>query len=506
MQLRYSSLTRFPAAALFVMTGYARVAVAGDPLLFPKDKFSVQTMVVRTSNGEKKVTYRAYRNIPYVAKPIDKDYQSLDVNVPVEVDGVAVNATNAPILFVIGVGGYHSVKNASGGGGGMGGPPPGGGPPGGPGMGRPGGSSRVSPNRDLALAAGYVVVLPGCRGRDNKAADGTYYGKAPAAIVDLKAAVRYIRHNGGVIPGNGTWIISTGVSAGGALSALLGASGNSPLFTEYLKEIGAADASDAIFASADFCPIADLEHADAAYEWMWGPYPTRSGLQDQALSKQLAAQFAAYQGSLNLEGRNGFGTLTADNYGLYLVRTYLAPAATKFLSELTEDKRKEYLGRNEWITWSAGKATFRFDDYRAHVGRMKNLPAFDDFDARQPEPNEFGTKTVDTRHFTNFSLRHSSGKADVQIDPDIPMLLDLMNPMYFIGRNNPGMAEHWWIRLGTSDAHTSLTVAANLAASLENRRKNVSALMYWDAGHGADLDAEDFIAWVGQITGFTGRR
>jgi hypothetical protein len=40
----------------------------------------------------------------------------------------------------------------------------------------------------------------------------------------------------------------------------------------------------------------------------------------------------------------------------------------------------------------------------------------------------------------------------------------------------------------------------NLAASLENRNKDVNALMYRDAGHGAYEDAEDFIAWVGKIT------
>ena len=149
-----------------------------------------------------------------------------------------------------------------------------GGPPGGRGMGGPGGAGSISRNTDLALAAGYVVVSPGCRGRDNQAADGTYYGKAPAAIVDLKAAVRYIRHNTGIMPGNAEWIVTTGVSAGGALSALLGASGNSRLYDAYLKEIGAADASDAVFASADFCPIMDLDHADMAYEWMYG---TRAG-------------------------------------------------------------------------------------------------------------------------------------------------------------------------------------------------------------------------------------
>ena len=79
---------------------------------------------------------------------------------------------------------------------------------------------------DLALAAGYVVIAPGCRGWDNCSPDRKYYGKAPAAIVDLKSAIRYIRHNKRKIPGNNEHIISVGCSAGGALSALLGASAN----------------------------------------------------------------------------------------------------------------------------------------------------------------------------------------------------------------------------------------------------------------------------------------
>ncbi len=65
---------------------------------------------MKTSAGEKKVTYRSYMHIPYVANPVDKDYQSLNVSVPVEIDGKAVDAENAPILFDIGVGGYMSVE------------------------------------------------------------------------------------------------------------------------------------------------------------------------------------------------------------------------------------------------------------------------------------------------------------------------------------------------------------------------------------------------------------
>jgi hypothetical protein len=455
---------------------------AKDPLLFQKDNFTLETKTVKTSLGEKRVTYRSYMHIPYVANPVDKDYESMNVSVPIKVDDAVVDATNAPILFVIGVGGYMSVNNTR------------------SGFGAP----RAGGNADLALAAGYVVVSPGCRGRDNKAADGTYYGKAPAAIVDLKAAVRYIHHNKGVIPGNVDWIFSTGVSAGGALSALLGASGNSHLYDSYLMEIGAADASDNIFGSSCFCPITDLEHADGAYEWMYGTSPTKSGLVDQELSKQLKTFYAEYQKSLNLQGKNGFGTIATDNYDKYLLQYYLIPSANKYLRGLTDEKRKEYLEKNKWITLTEVKgATFTFAGYVTHVGRMKGLPAFDDFDMRQPEPNEFGNITTDSRHFTNFSLRQSTGNNSAEIDPDLKMLVNMMNAMYFISQNNSDCARYWWIRQGTSDNHTSQTVIANLATSLENRNKDVNTRLYWDAGHGADEDPEDFIVWIGNVTGYS---
>lgn len=480
------------SALCFLVWGSA-AGQTKDPLMFPKDNFTLETKTVRTSAGEKKVTYRSYMYIPYVAKPVDKDYQSMNVSVPIKVDDKTVDATNSPILFVIGVGGYMSVNNSRAGSGNS----PGGG------MGVAGGSSRLSGNADLALAAGYVVVSPGCRGRDNKAADGTYYGKAPAAIVDLKAAVRYIRHNKGALPGNADWIFSTGVSAGGALSALLGASGNSTLYDSYLKEIGAADAKDDIFGSACFCPITDLEHADGAYEWMYGTTPSGSGLVDQELSKQLKTINEEYQTSLKLKGKNGFGTLTADNYNMYLLLYYLTPSANKYLIGLPDEKRNEYLANNKWITWTDKGAKFAFADYVTHVGRMKDLPAFDDINMKQPEPNEFGNKTTVSRHFTNFSLRLSTGDKNAEIESELKTVVNMMNAMYFIGQNNSGCAKYWWLRQGTSDNHTSQTVIANLATSLENKNKIVNTFLYWDAGHGTDQDPEDFIAWIGNVTGFS---
>ena len=176
-----------PAMALPLLAALAATPAlfaAEDPLLFPKDAFTVETKTVKTSQGEKTVTYRSYKHIPYVASPVDKDYQSLDVNVPVKIDGVAIDAASAPILFNVAVGGYMSASNAgrgNAGGRGPGGPGgPGGRGPGGPGGrgpgmgGPPAGAANTSGKLDLALAAGYVVVLPGCRGRDNQAADGAY--------------------------------------------------------------------------------------------------------------------------------------------------------------------------------------------------------------------------------------------------------------------------------------------------------------------------------------------
>ena len=82
-----------------------------------------------------------------------------------------------------------------------------------------------------ALSKGYVVASVGARGRTLEK-DGKYTGKAPAAIIDLKAAVRYLHANDNVMPGDAKKIISNGTSAGGALSALLGASGDS---NDYIK-------------------------------------------------------------------------------------------------------------------------------------------------------------------------------------------------------------------------------------------------------------------------------
>ncbi|MGK8509323.1 subtype B tannase [Nocardia asiatica] len=468
-----------PMAAACGANGRAKAQLVFDP-----DAFTTEKKTVATFDRDKEVTYRRYAEIVYVARPVDKAYQSLTISVPVEIDGAAVDASKAPILLSNSVGGYLSSSVTNG---------------------EPDDGGDRRRNQDLALAAGYVVVDSGARGRDLVAPDGMYYGVAPAAIVDLKAAVRYLRHNSGRVPGNTDRIVATGVSAGGALSALLAASGDSRMYHGYLNDLGAANAGDAVFAAATYCPITDLEHADMAYEWNWGANPLRSGELDAAASRELSTAFTGYQASLQLQGKNGFGPLTADNYGSYLVRTYLEPAATAYLTALPDADRSSYLADNTWITWAGDRAEFTWPNFLTHVGeRKKGVPAFDAFDLSSGENNEFGGGTVKARHFTLYSLRRATGDPGVRLDSDLPEKISMMNPMFFLRQRNTARAKHWWIRVGAKDTDTSLTIVGNLAASLENLGEDVDAAMYWDAGHGSNEDAADFIEWIGKVTGYAG--
>jgi hypothetical protein len=506
---------------------------------FDSSAGSEQTTTVSTDAGDVEVTYQQYDSIVYCLDPVDTTYQSLTVKVPTALNGTAWDAGEAPIVVAMNIGGYSSATATGGMSGGgapggdsgdgpgdaSGGPgegtPPGGagGPDGaegpgssGPGQGTDGvasgagdtvGGGRMVDNGELALAAGYVVVVPGARGRDAQSSDGTWIGKAPAQIVDLKAAVRWIHHNQGRLPGNTDHIITTGSSAGGALSALLGASGDSELYADYLDQIGAADASDAIFGSAGYCPQTDIEHEDIIYEWTFGAQDYNGSTVDQDVSAELADGFAGYMSELDLQGVAGYGTLSADDYGAYLLENYLQPAATTYLAALSESDRESYLSENSWITWQDSSASFDFDDFLAHVGRSKPCPAVDQTDLASAENGLFGDRDTDARHFTDFGLRLATGDDSATVDQDIPDKLVLMNPMYFLREANPNRARNWFIRVGTSDTDTSPVIVANLAAITSGLGDDVDTLMYWDAGHGANEDAAAFIEWISKKTGFT---
>ncbi len=475
-----------------------------DLLRFPTDAFTEETLRVETPGGPRQILCRRYEKLPYVAAPVDADFQSMDVTVPVAIDGEPVDVSGAAIVFAIGVGGYMSCRCGDGGSQHPEGPPdvprgetsPGAAaaPPPMPGL-APGSECKC-----LALAAGMVLVEPGCRGRDNRDERGVFYGKAPAGLVDLKAAVCYIRHNASIFPGDSEKIVTLGGSAGGALSVLLGVTGNAPEYAPYLAAIGAAPEGDGVRASAALSPITNLENADGAYEWEFGPLPRRGpggedfGCVDAALSQALTEIFCAYQDALAVPGRDGQGAVTSARLEAYLLNTYVRPEAERFLSRLTGARREEYLAENPWIRWEGGRADFSFRDYAAHCGRMKGLPAFDDFAMDMAEPRLFGDENTPARHFTAFSLQHTG--AGGQVDAQVQKLLALMNPMGFIGRGDTACARDFWLRHGACDNHTALPMVSDLADALTAAGAGVDVRLVWDGGHCAVDDPEAFIAWI----------
>ena len=362
-----------------------------------------------------------------------------------------------------------------------------------------------------ALAKGYIVASPGARGRTSPT------GKAPAAIYDLKAAVRYLRHNDAAMPGDAEKIISNGTSAGGALSILLGASitdgDDRKLFVEIM---GAADARDDIYAVSAYCPISILEHADAAYEWEFNgvhdyekmditmlDYKVERKLvkgtldaAEQRVSDELKAQFPAYVNSLGLKNAQGEPlTLNADGSGSFrdYVAAFVAAAANAELQKGTDPAALQ--AENPWLTIDGKRVkNVDFAAYAKAMGRQKTPPAFDALDLSSGENQLFGDANQDTRHFTAYSAANSAIKGAGSAGR---VAVKKMNPLSYISEKT--VPQHWRIRVGTKDRDTSHAIAAILAAKLQNSGKNVDMAMPWGVPHSGDYDLDELFAWMDGI-------
>lgn len=507
-------------------------------------KYTIKTIKV---NG-KKIKVRCYTNLVYVSKPVDKKYETMNIYIPEayfhnkKVNGYTKKT--APIFMPNNVGGYMSATAGTLNGGGGGSMPSGSAPKGakgkpsgkkpsgkmpsgkmpstskkstkssgftptgklGKGLNANGGASSTSSIK-YALSKGYVVASPGVRGRDAKK-NGKYDGKAPAAIVDLKAAVRYLKYNKSRLVGNTNKIISDGTSAGGALSALLAASGNNADYAPYLKAIGAANTSDNIYGAFAFCPITNLENADKAYEWQsqgitsiagGGPGNTTGSntlsSKSQKLSSTLANNFVTYVNSLNLKDGNTTLKLSSDGKsGSFadLVKKAVKDSAQKALDSGTKITEKKY----PFLTIKNGKVTdVDLTKYFKSIGRSKSVPAFDSLDLSQAENIEFGTSTKNAQHFTKFSTENNTKKGATTANSSI---VKMMNPMNYL--SNSDTAKYIWIRYGETDTNTSIAVPLILSQAMKNAGMNVNYHLQWNTGHTGDYDMTNMFKWADKIS------
>ncbi len=205
------------------------------------------------------------------------------------------------------------------------------------------------------LEAGLIYVWPGLRGRDSSTS--TRSDAAPWGVTDLKAAIRFLRYNRGVLPGSTDDIVLFGMSGGGAQDTVAGASGDSPLFDPYLRTIGAAmeDAhgrplSDAVAGVMAWCPITDLAEANLSYEWNMGQFASTSTRASttwtSAYSKDLAKAWPKYLNRLGLRDEHGRRLqLTESSSGTYLAGSYydhLIGVITTSLNDFLSDNTFPY--------------------------------------------------------------------------------------------------------------------------------------------------------------------
>lgn len=316
---------------------------------------------------------------------------------------------------------------------------------------------------------GFIYVHAGCRGRNHG---------APAGVTDLKAAIRYIRYTADLLPGNTETIFSFGMSGGGAQSALLGATGDSDLYTPYLEAIGAVQGvSDAVFGSMCWCPITNLDSADEAYEWMMGI--TRSDLSDeeQSISDQMAAAFASYINQAGFRDSEG-NTLTLEpsTEGIYQAGSYygyLVKVIERSLNNFITDTIFPYdasasQGGGRGMMGGGMGPGGRPDDERPEGMGDGQMPDFGDFPGPQQGEGETNFEAIDdiTRNQTTSGFSISGTFETIQ------EYIDAMN------------ANGEWVSYDPQTRTATVTSIAGFVKAFKSASKNLGAFDQMDGGQG----------------------
>ncbi|MCD8129229.1 MAG: hypothetical protein LUD54_06590 [Oscillospiraceae bacterium] len=380
------------------------------------------------------------------------------------------------------------------------------------------------------LADGYVVVSPGARGQDT-VVDGEYVGRGdlPMTIVDLKAAVRYLHYNQGVIPGDTEKIIAEGHSSGGGIIAVLGASGNSEYYEPYLEAIGAAPGRDDIYCCIINSPIVDFAHIDFAYEWLFSVENVDGLFADDAtsyaMSCALADEFEVWVDSLELkdpETGETIGFADEDTYTPYLIKM-LNESATRFLSEMDEASRNEWLAAStnnvvngSILTWDEASQTAEITSLEDYIGWnsgrwMKYIGCYDGGLTKTSfEMPAFSTGDDDPGHF-NARMWEIIGTfegyeeyAESAYENALTHYWSeyLINPFNFIGTDEVcDTAPVWYLRCGGHN-ETTANQFLNLALVLNNKTDALVDFRYsWDMRHTwiSDLEIEETLAFLDEV-------
>ncbi len=428
-------------------------------------------------NSDADVYYQI--GIPYCETPADENYENLAIFVPgayftgissgngtfsctVNTEKTAGNYTalTAPVVIPVNTPGYSAMAPLT-------------------------DYTDVSAYTD----AGFIYVHAGCRGRDHG---------APAGVTDLKAAIRYIRWNADVLPGDTGAVFTFGMSGGGAQSAVLGASGDSALYDPYLEAIGAVrGVSDAVMGSMCWCPITSLDTADEAYEWMMGV--TRSGLTDeeQAISDNLAAAFAEYINRAGIKDPEGnVLTLEASADGIYQAGSYY-----DYLVKVIERSLNNFLIDTQFpydASASSGRGGFG-------GGRPEGMPG-GEFPGGQRPGGAGPMGQPGNGEGVNFEqiddITRNAATAALNLSGTYETLQDYIDALNSAGE---------WVTYDARTQRASITNIADFVSRMKNASKNLGAFDQLDGGQGentlfgyGDGKGAHFDATLGEVLNILG--
>jgi hypothetical protein len=531
---------------VLVLTLLATTAMAVDP--DPLDLPSTPTATLNVTVDGSPLTVTNYK-VVYVANPVcvrtgtapnytcNYNYQSMNIYVP-------QNATeDSPIILQDNNSGWNggvagtSVTN---------------------GTAYLTTSTNTSNQKTAAqLKAGYVIANVGCRFRGSVDMAGNYIGHAPAQVVDVKAAIRYLRYNDAAMPGTTNRIIITGSSGGGALGVAIAASGNSLDYYPYLYELGAAGVTcnaqsgtcsstlnDDVFGTVLYCPITDLDHMDAAYEWLYNatrkelgtykfntedvPYSTAQ----LDASDWLKENYVPYFNRLGLRDENG-KRLTAPHF-LDAIKAAAERGVEKAyrevgLTQMAADINSSLYPDSSWYSIDAnGKAIVDLDKYLQFVAKnvntgLKGIPASDNLASPLPKPD--GTRSESTlagttsqvySNFAEWSWNHNAIPGDgvgyddtgllwrdyIHTDPGKAVVKQMVmsNPMPYLVSGEGDASPYWYFRHGMKDRDTSFDVPVALYYAVLNASyvSNVNFNLAWLKPHSGDYDVPEAYEWVAE--------
>lgn len=296
---------------------------------------------------------------------------------------------------------------------------------------------------------GIILAFAGARGRNES---------APSGVTDFKAAIRYTRYNQDLLPGNSEAIFTEGMSGGGAQSAILGSSGDSVLYDDYLEEIKAVrGVSDAVLGSMAWCPITNLDEADEAYEWNMGNTRTSLNEEEQKISSQLANQFAEYINSIDIKDENGSTlTLESSDEGIFQAGTYY-----DYMKKTIETSLNHFLSDTEFPYTVEDRS---MGPGEMHGGMPDNMPD------NAPDNMDFAAIDNISRQDVETNAVTLSGTYQTVQD-----YIDALN------------APYKWVTYDETTNTASISSVSDFTKAMKAASKNLAAFDQLDASQGENI-------------------